>query len=60
MLQNEWKDIVSEMAMVLLMFLNLIVLQVATVENKQFYWAFLISLPLLILVFWYRFKKFRK
>ena len=57
MVRNGWKDIISGMVFVLLILFNVIVLQVASAENQQFYCLFLISVPFLIKVLWCRIKK---
>ena len=57
MLRNEYKISTNGMAISLLVLLNTIFLKAAYVDNKQYYWALLISLPLLFMAIWDRAKK---
>jgi hypothetical protein len=57
MLRNEYKPSVNGMAISFLVLLNTIFLKAAYVDNKQYYWALAISLPLLLFAIWDRAKK---
>jgi hypothetical protein len=57
MIRNEYKVSDNGLLISFLVLLNTIFLRSAYLDNKQYYWALLVSLPLLILAIWDRLKK---